>query len=538
MKWLKAFVICFSILLLFVSYLVSCKSVGVSDEELTDYTSAVQMNNKELQTPSVSVLGNKIPIVNSPYQGSLKSWIVAPVLKIFGTSVYVNRFINFVLSVIYILCLYWAIKIIIGNNWAILVFLIPILDTKFLLYSPYDFGPFLAQLIFISLSLGGIFRYLKTRNIKWWYFSNFMIGAILAQKLTSFPLFFVLFLVNNFLYLKFRFGKWIRLKTFMEIILSIGSFLLLLLPSIYYFGKYGFTDFLVNSSSPEIITFWSFWHKLWSVFITFLAGFDGVFWAKGTTITTNISSIMVLFPYFSVFIILWEIRRFFLKKAVKIFPFILVLNILSFVAFTLIKGLTRSHHFFILGPLWMLLFFVSLKDFWLEYRKKWWCWISISIVVLGMIFNSGFMLWNIDTNKGAVLTSMAIYDLNKKLELLGAKKVYALNFSLSAPVYYLSNGQIKTVNLTWDSLDSKGLNKYISEVVSKDDTYLIARKSDNYYWSKDWIDWLNRDKELSGLINNPFNLGLKSISIYDERGSTFYIFSKCTLVEKNAKICR
>jgi hypothetical protein len=184
------------------------------------------------------------------------------------------------------------------------------------------------------------------------------------------------------------------------------------------------------------------------------------------------------------------------------------------------------------------MFFVALIDFINIFKKKWWCIVFILLVFIGMLVNDLAMLGHIYRNKGAVLSSMAIYDLSNKLDLLGAKKVYSLNFSLSAPIYYLSNGKIKTVNLMWNSLDEEELTKYINEVKFNNDTYLVARRSNNYYWSVDWIDWLNKDRELSSLIDNTENFGLEKALIEDKRGTTFYIFKRCTLDKKDAKICR
>jgi len=235
---------------------------------------------------------------------------------------------------------------------------------------------------------------------------------------------------------------------------------------------------------------------------------------------------------------MWKIGKMFYKKENKCFRLMLAMNLLLFFIFTMVNGLTRSHHFFILEPLWMGLFFIAILDFGKLYKKKWWFFILLGIVAGGMLINDLAMLRLMDKNKGAVLSSIAIYDLNDKLEKMGASKVYAINFSLSAPIYYLSGGKTKVINLCWSGLNKDELNKYILEVRNNNDTYLIARKSNNYYWSKEWIDWLNKDEVLNPLLTNPENFGVKKTIISDQRGTEFYIISKCTLSKKDAKICQ
>jgi len=511
-----------AVVLLAVSYFISSRNIGISDEELTDYSTAVMMSHDELQTPGLMFFGKMVPIVNSPYQGSLKSWLVAPILRIFGTSVYVNRFLNTVLALIYLLAMYWVLKLLVGESWAPLVFLIPLLDTKFLLYAPFDYGPFLGQLIFISLSIGGILRYIKYKKIKWWYFSNLMIGAILAQKLTSFPAFLSLFLINNTLYIWRKRQSLISLRTFGEILISICCFSIFLWPSIYYFLTYGFTDFLVNSASSEVITFWSYWPKIWVVLVSFFKGFDGVFWVKGCTIIKDIKPVLVFFPIFSVLLVFWEIVKCFSKKNVY-FLFSLFSFLFTVLIFTFVRGLTRSHHFFILQPFWMLTVFVSLVDFIKCYKNFWQRWLVLLVVVFGMLANDMVMLRYFGRYKGAVLSSVAIYDLNDRLLSLNAQKVYALNFSLSAPIYYLSGGKVKTVNLAWNGLNSDELSQLLDEVRNNNDTYLVARRSNNYYWSQEWIDWLNRDLVLADLIDHPEKYGVKISTMMDSRGTSFYL---------------
>lgn len=512
---------------LFVSFLVASSSIGASDEELTDFTSAVAMNNGESVSPSVRIMGRYIPFVNSPYMGAMRTWIIAPVISSFGTSMYVVRFLNIISAMIYLMCLYWALRVIVGKSLALLVFLIPVFDSKFLLYAPFDYGPFLYQLIFISLSLGGMFRFFINKDIKWWFFANFMIGSILAQKITSLPVFVALFLINNLYYLKLNIKNIFSVRVLQDIVGSVFLFMLSLAPNIFYFYKYGFSDFIGITADPEKINFVTYWPKLKEIFKIFLASFDGVFWARGSTLVKEINPILPVFGYTSFLTILITLIYSFKKKLKKSYLWLAFsVFLLSLLLFTLVRGLTRSHHYFVLQPIWMSLFIIACSYIYRSLdlkRAKLILLLSVVIPIFFMTINSSFLLIQIYRYKGAALSSMAIDNVVKSMSALSAKKVYGLNFSISSQIYFLSNGVIKGENLTWTPLNKDQLSVYIDKVKNDPGSYLVARRATNYDWSKDWMEYLNRDVELNDLITYPEKYGVKTTVFSDNRGTSFYI---------------
>ncbi len=213
----------------------------------------------------------------------MKSWIVAPVLKEFGSTRQLMRFLNVVFAFIYLCCFYWAMKIIVGDVAALIVFLTPVWDSKFFLYAPTDFGPLLFQMIFIVLSIGGIARFYKSKYINWCFFANIMVGAVLYQKVASRPVFLVLLLANNAIYLKYKFRSLFSFRFFFDLLGSSFCVFLPLAPLLYYFYINGTDDFLGMTASNEKITLFTYFSKLYFVFVKFLTSFDGAYFARGRT---------------------------------------------------------------------------------------------------------------------------------------------------------------------------------------------------------------------------------------------------------------
>ena len=79
---------------------IETQNIAVTHDELWDYYPAVGMLNAESLVPQqeVMIFGFPLPLVTGPYQGALKTWLIVPVLKLFGTSPAVLRGINVLLG--------------------------------------------------------------------------------------------------------------------------------------------------------------------------------------------------------------------------------------------------------------------------------------------------------------------------------------------------------------------------------------------------------------------------------------------------------
>ena len=168
---------------------VLSRNIGLFHDELWDFIPAVGMIHAAPIAGWLEfrIFGYPLPLVSGPYQGALKAWVSAPLLMITGTTPRMLLAVNVLFAMVYLIALYWAILPIAGRKWAWLVFASPFVDTNFLITAPMDTGPSLFQYIFISLTLGVLFRYLSSSDMKYYRMIWFFTGCVLAQKLTSIP---------------------------------------------------------------------------------------------------------------------------------------------------------------------------------------------------------------------------------------------------------------------------------------------------------------------------------------------------------------
>lgn len=95
--------------------------------------------------------------------------------------------LNVLFGFIYLLALYWALLPLVGKNWAFIAFLIPFVDTNFLIAAPVDTGLDATQYIFIALALGTFWGFTSTRELKYYRATCFVCDCLLAQKLNALP---------------------------------------------------------------------------------------------------------------------------------------------------------------------------------------------------------------------------------------------------------------------------------------------------------------------------------------------------------------
>lgn len=515
-----------SLILLMVSCLYSVKYIGVQDEELTDFTAATALRRNDFMFPSFSIIGRYVPLVATPYQGPWKSWLIAPFLIFFKNSVLFSRLVNIIFAMVYILSMYWAI-VTLNRKYALLILLIPFWDSKFLFFAPFDFGPLLFQMIFIALSLGCIFRFINTKKTHWWYLGNLAIGAILAQKITSLPVFIVLASINTFLYFKYFIFRDFNIHRLGEIFFSLVLMLLPNLPYIIYFLRGGLVDMLGMTSSSEVINLHTYFPKLLAIVKNFIFSMSGNEWIESLTINHEILKSFRFFGVFSLIVIVFVFLIFFRRKSInfswKIIYFALIFE---FIVFSAIRGLNRPWHYFVLEPIWMLVYVLSLIEILKLFKGKTKIFIVILFVlipILIVMYGNISLLNDIKKYKGAILASPITNDVTNELERVGAKKVFGLNFSVNVPIYFLSSGNIKGENLTWTSMNDKKLREYIEITRSEADTYIVGRYSNKYHWSEQWVSWLNRDDELGDFFRNFDKYKIKTTTISDSNGSDYFI---------------
>ncbi len=507
-----------SLLLLFHSANIIRANIGFSHDELWDFTPAVGMIRADslATAQEVSVFSAPVPLVSGPYQGALKAWIVAPFLQIFGTSPRLIISMNVLFSMTFLVLLYWALLPATGRLWASLVFATPFVDANFLLTGPMDTGPFLFQSMFISLAMGTLFRYMADRRRKHLWLTWLFAGGILAQKLTSIPIvlgFVILLGVLSYGRMRDMARlRGVRSAAVEHIGIPSALFLAPLIPHIAYFLKSGFADLFSMTADAERLSYLSALGKCISFFQSMSGGTD---WYQRITLDNALyseePSLLAMFGavatacFVTTFLFTGARRR--SGRQSLIF---LLLGLVSFLIYPLVPGLFRPWHFYILSPIFLgccVTFTWYCYSRWMEKFGSH-AWLLRSMLILGFASFVGFgvthgavLLRGIEDHRGVCQTSPAIFDIYGEIANAGIDRIYAVNYSLACPVYVLSKGKIKVVEMTWTELTPELMEEVIREVQSDPKTAIVYRYCECAAADQEWIRWLNRDPEIFAWIH-------------------------------------
>ena len=497
---IKWFLIFSSFLVLFYSSIILNISRSYTNDELFDYTPAVALMNNELIFPSqgVVVFGLKVPLVDGPYQGALKTWITTPLIYLFGTSYYSLRTINVVIAILYLFAFYWALRGLLKKKYAMLVFLIPFLDSNFLLTAPLDYGSFLFQTISIVLGFGCIFRLVILKNIRYFWLFSLLIGCLLAKQLTSIPI--VLSMpIFTFLFASPIFCKFLKDNgrisfTINILLIPFLFFLLPLIPhSIYFCISDGFSSFLEITRSTNNA---AFFNKIISNIVNLSQFSNGNF----------IYSVYGLyFISFLVFIISYKHR----SNLKTFFLGFLIFSIFSLLVYSSFNSNTRPWHYQVLYPFsWCLAFisFAYINDFLLKGKVIYRILLCLLYIVLGAglilsSLHSFYLLGTIERNKGEGMDSLLLNDFSSLLNKHNFTKMYSVNYSLGWPLYTMSEGEIKlVVDLAFSEIDDNKIEGIIADLLSNNESCLVYRHCAYAYGYPNWKKFLNKELVVCKII--------------------------------------
>jgi hypothetical protein len=147
-------------------------------------------------------------------------------------------------------------------------------------------------------------------------------------------------------------------------------------------------------------------------------------------------------------------------------------------------------------------------------------------VFLSMRYGVG-MLRQVEQRKGAAITSPAIYDLYGAIEKSNLRVIHAINYSLAAPIYVLSGGTVRTVDLTWTDLTRARIEELLAETEAHPNTGIICRFCEYRKWDPAWIQWLNREPQIFDFFNSLENAGkaLNVVHCRDSRQTEFLLIT-------------
>jgi hypothetical protein len=532
------------LLLLLYSMDVLSRNIGFYWDELWDYVPSVAMIRGDSLSghQEIRLFHHPVPLVSGPYQGALKTWVVAPLIKLFGGSPHFILSLNVSFAIVYMLALYWALLPVIGR-WAWIVFASPCLDTNFLLIAPMDFGPSIFQYIFISLAMGALFRHLANSSMTYYRLIWFFAGCILAQKLTAIPVVLSVMAIT----LGFScssFWKSVGKHQLQAAAISYGIipallFLIPMVPHLLYFGRSGFTD-LFSMTADGVRS--PYFASLGENFKYFYTMFDGVDWYHRITLDYSAQAGLppVLFICVLALMMVSVVLYFASARAKKLGIHTVVstgLILCSFLIYPVFRGLNRPWHFWILTPMLACCCIISVATCLSYFANRWrkaaiyfQCIFALCLALgIGLSAAHGFeILQRIESRKGVCLTSPAITDAYKALRAANVKMIYGVNYSIAYPIYVLSKGTIRVEELAWTDLTKEKTDEMLNNVRSNPEVAMVYRFCGCKEGDPNWIRWLNRDPQIFELIKrvDSERSALDITTIRDERKTDFVLIRK------------
>ncbi len=517
-------------------------NVALYHDAVWDFIPAVAMIRSESIEHSyeVGIFHHRIPIVTSPYSGALKTWILAPIIKLLPLSPGRILTINVLFGFLYLLALYWALLPLAGKIWASIAFLVPFVDTNFLITAPVDAGIDLTQYIFIALALGTFSRFTSTREMKHYSATFFMCGCILAQKLTALPvvigILFVLILVSFKQFLEnVRTGA-VKRAVRSYILIPAVLFIAPLMFQIYYFWQRGFSGLKASTADG---TFRPYFAALRFNFIFFFTSFDGWDWYRRLTLDARDE--MVMAPYLAILglsIIALSLVIYFLsskgRRTGRDSALSLLIGSVSFLIYPAFRGLYRPWHFYILEPLFLFCLFLASRHLldWSAGRLKYLVRIAVCAIAVFLIsistWHSSYVMRQYGSRKGVCIASTAFYDLYHSILRSHIIQVYAINYSIGYPIYVLSKGEVRVDDLAFAQLTPEKVKELIWNVKQDPDAAIVYRHCGCRDSEPQWVGWLNRDAELPAFIKSLGNEAgeIGAVRFWDNRQTEFVVISQ------------
>ena len=532
-----------ALVLLLQSMDVQSRNFGFFYDELWDYIPSVALNHSDSLAGSqeTRLFHHQIPLVTGPYQGALKAWISSPLIRMLGTSPRALRSLNVAFAMLYLLAIYWALLPAIGKKWAWVAFVVPLVDTNFLVTVPMDMGPTLFQNIFVSLILGALFRYVCHHELKHYRRIWFFNGCLLAQKLTAIPIVISFAVLTICLALRYHraliFSKPLKGAVLRLVLAPAVLFLIPMIPYFVYLYKSGLEPLFSATADAARAPYLQ---AITDNFSFFRNMFDGTDWYQRITLNSipTVSPPLIFqwgLAAIPVSILLFLIAR----KHRDYEPFALIaagLGAAGFLLMPAFRGLDRPWHFYILSPLLLTACAAATVHVLSQSARRFGRFRIHAGVILaaGCLTGIGLsavrgmaLVRRMEDNKGICLTSAAINEAYAAIQAAHVKSVYAVNYSLAYPIYVLSNGSLKVEEFCWKDLTQERIDELFAKLKSDPDGAILYRYCGCKTGEASWIQYLNKDPQISDFIKrvNQESRGLNHTSLKDAYQTEFVVLT-------------
>ena len=173
----------------------------------------------------------KLPVMVMTYVGAVKTWLLWPLLKLFGPSHVVMRLPMLVAATVSIFLFFLALRRLVTPWIAVLATALLATDVNYLLTSVFDWGPVALQHLFLTFALYGGIRFAQERQRRWLIAACFAVGLGLWDKAIS------IWLLGGFgaaLLLVYPRQMWQLAKSPRTVVPAVLAFVLGCSPLIYY----------------------------------------------------------------------------------------------------------------------------------------------------------------------------------------------------------------------------------------------------------------------------------------------------------------
>lgn len=470
----------------------------------------------------VKVFGQPLPVVSGPYQGSLKTYLLAPLLAVFGTSPAVLRGIHCTLGLLYLAALFWAMRVVVSRRAATGVFLLPLADPNLTMFVPTDHGPFLLQNALLAVATGAALRLAGQPQLRWVLLALGSTSLALADKLTGVPVVAVLGIATLTLgarVLGRRPGRWA---------LAALVAVLPLLPHGAYFTATGPGELEANVGSgmahpPPYLRRLAALGRKFTSYIAEGSAMPRSFTAHPTPPHRPALVWVALALALAGGAAAVGGRREFRAAGLA------TLCLLGGMAATAaVPGLNRPWHLLQLHPLLVVAAFAgcaALTRLASPHRR--WATALRGAAALLLVAAAGWealrtweLLRFLAGRQGAHMYSPGLYALHREVAERRPRRLICLNYSLCNPLYVLLAGRVEVVDLTWAEL-SKGTEEYVRNLLSVPGTVMVYRQVVGATGPRQqgYFDWLNRTSDW--LLPRLEGDGYRRLVVADAAGVQF-----------------
>lgn len=485
-------------LVLVTSAVIQIVSFAVYHDELWNHPAALSLlAGKSWQRRwEIHLLGVHLPLVSGPYQGSLKSYLLAPLLAIFGTSPAALRGIHCLFGLAYLVGLYWALKPAITSRIAGLVFLLPLVDPNLTSFVPTDQGPFLLQNVLLALAFGCFLR-LHLLQAPVWLFTGLALTSLaLADKLTGAPV-----VAPLYLFLLFWAAR-NKLPSVKGVLLIITAGLTPLLPHAIYFWREGF-DELRGNVGGDISAGWQvsyperFTKTVSDLVNNFGSGPHMPLAITGVAPPKTFPLLVVLGVIVIALGTLLAIRDNERKGRTSLWACLwFVLALLSFAA---VPGLHRPWHYLALHPPLVTATFLSgytVFSYHASTARRFLqaAFLPLLVVAAGLgVKQTHNVLRHFAMHPAIYIASPGLYQLYFTLTQMDIRQVVCLNYSLCNPLFVLFGGRVDVVDFTWAPLSEQTRVRFESLLSQPRSVGVYRTIAKPFHpWEEAHVQWLNR----------------------------------------------